>query len=866
MELAGLKVVMDADFSAVYAGFKQAEEAAKRFQQNTANIFKSVTINPDALAGAGKATEAVVKAQKEASAAIQETNVQWRNQAGTINNAISQNERYKAELAQVRRELKLTSAGQKDMEGNLRSVSSEVVNLRLREAQLKQAISENNISVRSQAKEMLAAHGSMVQLSQELGQMRTLYRQLSAEERNSPFGRQLVTQIKQADAEIKRLDASIGNHQRNVGNYASAFNPLNHNIAQITREFPAFANSMQTGFMAVSNNIPLAVDSMRQFIAEQKQLQAQGKPSKTALQGLAGAIFSWNTALSAAITLSVVYGPKLVEMAKNGWKNVDAIKAQKEYQEALTNAVDTANGEAATQIARIRVLNDTMTNANLTMKQRKDAYKEAIKEYPSYLKKIKEEDALSGGLADTINNKLIPAILAAAKARAYEQKIQLAQERIIDLEQEQIKNLKTRAQEQNKLAQAQVKAASVAELRAVSEQRSATALEAAERANERASNAVDLQRASVEQATKALNDNAASRIKLNEEIDNYAKGAQRALEAAGDLSKADKATAGAAEKATTALQDLINKNRIADQELGAGLISKADAIEKKIQNYQEYVRKLVTGKHKISIEDSRITEARDEVAKLSRELAEVTLNVLPSVKSVREAVTESLKAASMTSSGNIGVAEIDISARVGKENLEAAKSDYKEALSQADRFYGQLEKQAEAAFMGLGETIGNAFNGQNFDIVSGIIGMLGDQLKTLGQYLIEIGITKESIEAALKALGLPSGGAAVIVAGTAAVALGQVLQNAARKRMSNLGGRREFAAGGVVYGPTNALVGEYRGASSNPEVIAPLDKLTNILRSEGLGSGNMQPIVLTTRIDGQDLLLTQERAKKWRDR
>ena len=39
----------------------------------------------------------------------------------------------------------------------------------------------------------------------------------------------------------------------------------------------------------------------------------------------------------------------------------------------------------------------------------------------------------------------------------------------------------------------------------------------------------------------------------------------------------------------------------------------------------------------------------------------------------------------------------------------------------------------------------------------------------------------------------------------------------------------KFAAGGIVSGPTLAMVGEYGGAGHNPEVIAPLDKLRNIL-------------------------------------
>lgn len=49
-----------------------------------------------------------------------------------------------------------------------------------------------------------------------------------------------------------------------------------------------------------------------------------------------------------------------------------------------------------------------------------------------------------------------------------------------------------------------------------------------------------------------------------------------------------------------------------------------------------------------------------------------------------------------------------------------------------------------------------------------------------------------------------------------------------------------FAKGGVVSGPTLALVGEYAGASNNPEVIAPLDKLRSMIRPQGGIGGNVR--------------------------
>ena len=62
-----------------------------------------------------------------------------------------------------------------------------------------------------------------------------------------------------------------------------------------------------------------------------------------------------------------------------------------------------------------------------------------------------------------------------------------------------------------------------------------------------------------------------------------------------------------------------------------------------------------------------------------------------------------------------------------------------------------------------------------------------------------------------------------------------------------------FAAGGLVTGPTMAMVGEGSGTSlSNPEVIAPLDKLQQMM-----GGGN---VTVTGRLDGRDILISSERA------
>lgn len=73
----------------------------------------------------------------------------------------------------------------------------------------------------------------------------------------------------------------------------------------------------------------------------------------------------------------------------------------------------------------------------------------------------------------------------------------------------------------------------------------------------------------------------------------------------------------------------------------------------------------------------------------------------------------------------------------------------------------------------------------------------------------------------------------------------------------------KFAAGGIVSGPTMGLMGEYPGAKSNPEVIAPLSKLQGMLDQSNGGGGAMTGEFV---LRGQDLVVALARAEKQRNR
>jgi hypothetical protein len=82
--------------------------------------------------------------------------------------------------------------------------------------------------------------------------------------------------------------------------------------------------------------------------------------------------------------------------------------------------------------------------------------------------------------------------------------------------------------------------------------------------------------------------------------------------------------------------------------------------------------------------------------------------------------------------------------------------------------------------------------------------------------------------------------------------VGLALSTAKEGLSKNLG-FGEFANGGIISGPTLGLMGEYAGANSNPEVVAPLSKLKSMI------GGGTQQVEVVGRISGTDIFLSNAR-------
>ena len=161
---------------------------------------------------------------------------------------------------------------------------------------------------------------------------------------------------------------------------------------------------------------------------------------------------------------------------------------------------------------------------------------------------------------------------------------------------------------------------------------------------------------------------------------------------------------------------------------------------------------------------------------------------------------------------------------------------------------GALNEASIAFGNFLGDSIlGQKATGRTF--IADILVILANGMEQLGKLAISAGIAVEGIRAALTSLLGPG----AIVAGIALVALSRVVKAKAAKLAA-------FANGGLVYGPTTAIVGDNPAARTDPEVIAPLSKLKDYLNP---GGGAM---IAEARISGNDLLILVNNAERANNR
>jgi hypothetical protein len=627
-----------------------------------------------------------------------------------------------------------------------------------------------------------------------------------------------------------------------AGNSVKKSNMQWTHLALIVQDLPY-------GFRGIQNNLPALIGGFA---------------------GMTGAIY---LASSVIIALFTAWDNGMISFGKSS-------KMAEDYSKGLATTY-------STEIVKLKALYNISTDVTKSMGSRLEAAKALKEEYPGLLGKYSDED-IALGKAKSSYDKLTTTIINYSRAKAAEGILTgIAAERLpLEIERTEL------LAKQRKAAGKDIEYTITSEGKRVAIGNKSVRLlkenaEAQAKINKKAAPYV-----------KILEDTAIAEIELEKFRAKAAKGKTsvgtledpniKLLQAKQKYYKDDLLMSASFEQEILGKQrDLAVKQAELEKKNGTYIQTIRDTYNQLILNSQaETGRKIIEEQHKLGVEENKEhekivkeQEKRDKeayallVANKNRELQ----NTLDAIKIESDAKQRlHKKSASLTQQDLMDEKEallevaaagfytaeqfdkiVDAMVRVDAK-IKGSATVWEETTRAMDN---TIKSFITDSLFALGESIGKVFAGENVDAIDVFGTLIADALQSLGKQLIAFGVAKLAAWEALKN-PTPAGAALAVAAGIAAVAAGAALKssltnakstesNFSRGKNSNM--PRKFADGGIISGPTYGLMGEYPGAKSNPEVVAPLDKLKDMIGGGGAG---------TFMLRGQDLLLSVNRAQK----
>lgn len=181
----------------------------------------------------------------------------------------------------------------------------------------------------------------------------------------------LKDRANEVGGQLAKMNQAIGNYRANVGNYSSAWNGLGNAINQVGRELPNFAQSLQLGFLAISNNLPILADEISNTRKRIAELKAEGKDAPSLFSQIAKSVFSWQTVMVIGIGILVKYGAQITDMVS---KLVSASDEAAKAQELLNKAY--SSQEVVQAIANVNQLREDIQLAKEGFLDKNDVVKE----------------------------------------------------------------------------------------------------------------------------------------------------------------------------------------------------------------------------------------------------------------------------------------------------------------------------------------------------------------------------------------------------------------------------------------------------------------------------------------------------------
>jgi hypothetical protein len=185
------------------------------------------------------------------------------------------------------------------------------------------------------------------------------------------------------------VEKSVGQAQRQVGQYNTAAVAM----SQILREMPAFTYSAATGFLAMSNNIPILVDEIAKLKTANDALKASGgtaipiwKTLMSSITSPVGLITIATTAITFLAAKTDIFKSSVDEAGK---AVEDLSQKLQDIRQDMMDAFSTENTDISTLVS---ILEDTNNLLNLRIA----ALKELQKLKPQYFNELSAEQDLKG--------------------------------------------------------------------------------------------------------------------------------------------------------------------------------------------------------------------------------------------------------------------------------------------------------------------------------------------------------------------------------------------------------------------------------------------------------------------------------------
>ena len=280
-------------------------------------------------------------------------------------------------------------------------------------------------------------------------------------------------------------------------------------------------------------------------------------------------------------------------------------------------------------------------------------------------------------------------------------------------------------------------------------------------------------------------------------------------------------------------------------------------LDAKFISQEEYEKKVAVLKNKVATIDKKQLDDKERDAKeiadreFKNKMSAISNELKAKLKANRK---EPAKQAANYADAIASYTELGKQAGLTAQQIDtvgdAINSTNAAAEGTADAFTPMadiLNNLATNTLVEFGTQLGNMLSGGEFSL-NGFLTLLADAIIEIGKHLLIVSGLFAAVDALFKAPGMWP---VAIAVGVAAIAAGTALKNSASKKNPV----SQFANGGIISGPTMGLMGEYPGAKSNPEVVAPLDKLKNLIGGGGGGT-------LEARISGNDLLILMNKAQR----